>query len=389
MKSPGIIILTALLLASCGAKEETATASEGPAATRAGQEADSTEAAETEVTLSAEEQRLGGVRVGPISRRALGQGLKVNGVLDVPPDQLASVSAPLGGFIDRTALLQGTRVRKGEVLATIRNPDFVQGQQDYLETRTQLRYAKAEYERQAELYRQEVAPQKNFQRAQAEYEGLQAKAEALAARLRAVGLPAGGRIVTTAALRSPVSGFVKTVNVTVGQSVTPTDVLFEIVAPEHLHVELTAFDKDVPRLRKGQLVRFSLSNDSSGTERTAHIYLISRAISTEGTVRVHAHLDKENNDLLPGTFVRAVIETNSARVPAVPEKAVVRFGGHFYVYAQQEQPGRFQMIEVRPGLSEDGYTHVQLPVGTDSTRLVVEGAYSLLSKMKNTAEAEE
>ncbi|WP_280640560.1 efflux RND transporter periplasmic adaptor subunit [Hymenobacter volaticus] len=153
--------------------------------------------------MSAEEQKLGGIQIGSVSRRALGQGLKVNGVLDVPPDQLASVSAPLGGFVDRTALLQGTRVRKGEVLATIRNPDFAQLQQDYLETRSQLTYAKAEYERQAELYRQEVAPQKNFQRAQAEYQGLQAKAAAQAARLRASGLPVGGTIVTTAALRAP------------------------------------------------------------------------------------------------------------------------------------------------------------------------------------------
>ena len=382
------ILLLALLASSCGNKQETATEAEEPAdvlAETAGKQEDP-EAAPDEVVLSAEERRLGGIRLGSISRRALGQGLKVNGVLDVPPDQLASVSAPLGGFVDRTALLQGTRVRKGEVLATIRNPDFVQLQQDYLETRSQLTYAQAEYERQAELYRQEVAPQKNFQRAQAEYQGLQVKVAAQVARLRASGLPVGGTIVTTAALRAPVSGFVKTVNVTVGQSVTPTDVLFEIVDPEHLHVELTVFEKDVPQLRKNQLVRFSLGNDPPGTERTARVYLISRAISTERTVRVHAHLDQENHTLLPGTFVRAVIETNRATVPTLPEKAVVQFEGRHYVYAAQQKPGHYRMVQVQPGLSEDGYTAVQLPATADSARLVVEGAYSLLAKMKNAEE---
>ncbi|WP_048826564.1 efflux RND transporter periplasmic adaptor subunit [Hymenobacter sp. DG25B] len=286
--------------------------------------------------------------------------------------------------------MQGTRVRKGEVLATIRNPDFARLQQDYLETASQLRYAKAEYERQAELYREEVAPQKNFQRARTEYQGLQARSAALAAQLRASGLPVGGRIVTTAAIRAPVSGFVKTVNVNMGQSVTPTDVLFEIVDPEHLHVELTVFEKDVPQLQKGQLVRFSLSSDTAGTERTARIYLISRAISDERTVRVHAHLDQEDHQLLPGTFVRAVIETNRATVPAVPDQAIVRFGGGSYVFVPGAPAGRFHMIPVQPGLSEDGYTQIKLPDGTapDSLRLVVDGAYSLLSKMKNAAEAE-
>ena len=392
MKNITILFLTGLLLGSCGDKREQAT---GPAEKSgqppAGQRAAGESGPEEEgVTLSVEEQRLGGVRLGRISYRALGQGLKVNGVLDVPPDQLASVSAPLGGFVDRTKLLQGTRVRKGEVLATIRNPDFAQLQQDYLEASSQLRYAKAEYERQAELYRQEVAPQKNFQRARADFEGLQAKAAALAARLRASGLPVGGPIVTTAGLRAPVSGFVKTVNVNVGQSVTPTDVLFEIVDPEHLHVELTVFERDVSQLEKGQLVRFSLSNDSAGTERTARVYLISRAISEERTVRVHAHLDREDRQLLPGAFVRAVIEINRATVPAVPDRAVVRFSGRSFVFVPGGPAGQFRMVPVQLGMSEDGYSQIQLPAGmaADSLRLVVEGAYSLLAKMKNSAEEE-
>jgi cobalt-zinc-cadmium efflux system membrane fusion protein len=384
------ILLLTLLASSCGKKQEAATEVKSPsealAETAASRE--EAEAAPDEVVLSAEEQRLGGVQLGSISRRALGQGLKVNGVLDVPPDQLISVSAPLGGFVDRTTLLQGTRVRKGEVLATIRNPDFVQLQQDYLETRSQLTYAKAEYERQAELYRQEVAPQKNYQRAQAEYQGLQVKAAALAARLRATGLPVGGTIVTTAALRAPANGFVKAVNVTAGQSVVPTDVLFEIVNPEHLHVELTVFEKDVPQLHKNQLVRFSLSNDPPGTERTARVYLIGRAISDERTVRVHAHLDQEDHGLLPGAFVRAVIETNQTTGPTVPEKAVVQFEGHHYVFAAGKQAGHYRLVEVQPGVSEEGYTAIQLPANAaaDSARLVVAGAYSLLAKLKNAEE---
>ena len=164
------------LLAGCGKKEDATDTAATPDASAA--EAVAENGAADRVTLTADEQQLGGIRLGGFTRRPMSGGLKVNGVLDVPPENLVSVSAPLGGFVDRTDLLQGSRVRKGQVLATIRNPDFVQLQQDYQETRSQLKYAKAEYERQSELYRQEVAPQKNFQRAQAEYEALQVKTNA-------------------------------------------------------------------------------------------------------------------------------------------------------------------------------------------------------------------
>ena len=217
------------LLAGCGAKEASTDKDKAAPAEAAGEAAEKT--APDRVTLTTAEQQVGGVRLGRLTQRPMSGGLKVNGVLDVPPENLVSVSAPLGGFVDRTDLLQGSRVRAGQVLAVIRNPDFVQLQQDYQETRSQLKFAKAEYERQGELYRQEVAPQKNYQRAQAEYEALQVKTNAQAARLRLAGLPLGGTIVSTATLRAPRGGFVKAVNVSIGQSVTPTDVLFEIVNP--------------------------------------------------------------------------------------------------------------------------------------------------------------
>ncbi|WP_201982609.1 efflux RND transporter periplasmic adaptor subunit [Hymenobacter rubidus] len=380
------------LLSGCGSqeaptdKEETAAAPGGEAAEKG---------LADRVTLTAAEQQVGGVRLGSLTQRPMSGGLKVNGVLDVPPENLVSVSAPLGGFVDRTDLLQGSRVRAGQVLAVIRNPDFVQLQQDYLETRSQLKLARAEYERQGELYRQEVAPQKNFQRAQAEYEALQVKTNAQAARLRLAGLPIGGAIVSTTTLRAPKGGFVKAVNVSIGQSVTPTDVLFEIVNPEHLHVELTVFEKDIPQVKENQLVRFSLGNDSLSRERTAHVYLISKTISDERTVRVHAHLDREDEQLLPGTFVRAVIETNRVTVPTLPEKAVVQYGAQSYVFVAADSAaaaGRatYRLVPVTRGVSEDGYTEFHLPAAEQGKplRFVVEGAYALLGKLKNAEEEE-
>ena len=382
----GLPLLTALLLTACGSGGKEKTAEKAEAAT----EKPEADAPADVVRLSAPEQQAAGLALGHLEERPLGTGLAVSGTLDVPPESALAVAAPLGGFVESTSLLQGSRVRKGEVLAIIRNPEFVQLQQDYLEATSRLRYAKADLDRQRELYQQEVAPQKNFQRAQAEYDALRVQTQAQAARLRLAGLPVGGQLVSTAAVRAPRSGFVRAVNVTVGQSVTAADALFELVDPTHLHVELSVFEKDVPRIQAGQLIRFALPSDSAaGRERTARVYLISRAINgPDRTVRVHGHLDQENDPaLLPGLYVRATIETGRNTVPTLPDAAVVRYAGQTYGFISTSPAGSYQMIALPTGRSEDGYTEVKRPANLPATTaFVVKGAYSLLAKLKNTAD---
>ena len=387
MRSSSFLTLLAALtlLAGCGKNTPDSAANEAaetPGATPADPEL---------VILTTAEQQAAGLRIGRVSARPMGTGLAVTGVLDVPPESSVAITAPLGGFVESTQLLQGTRVRRGQVLALIRNPEFVQLQQDYLETRGRLAYARAELARQKELYEQEVAPQKNYQRAQADYHALHVQTQAQAARLRLAGLPVGGRIVSTAAVRAPRAGFVKTVNVTVGQAVTATDALFEIVDPEHLHVELTVFEKDVRKLQKGQRIRFTLPSDSAsgGQERTARVYLIAQAIGADRTVRVHGHLDQEKDPaLLPGLYVRATIETGRADVLALPDAALVRFEGQTYGFVA-EATGRYRLLALPTGRSADGYTEVTLPAQVPATTaFVTEGAYSLLAKLKNAAEEE-
>jgi len=388
-----LALLLSLTLAGCGSdSKSTADADEKPAKAEAGESpAGEAEEASDLVTLSPAEQQAGGLKTGRVSSRPMGAGLAVNGTLDVPPESAVSITAPLGGYVQSTELLQGSRVRKGEVLAVLRNPEFITLQKEYLELRSRLKFANAELARQRELYQQEVAPLKNYQRAQAEVEALQVQLSAQAAQLRIAGLPAGGTITTTATLRAPRAGFVRAVNVTVGQSVTATEPLFEIVDPEHLHVELTVFERDVARVQHGQLIRFTLASDSTGSrrERTAHVYLVGKAIGEDRTVRVHGHLDQENDPaLLPGLYVRATIETGRTDATTLPNTALVRFEGKSYAYAV-EAPGRYRMVPVTLGRSEDAYTEVTLPETVPATTtFVTDGAYSLLAKMKNAEEEE-
>jgi cobalt-zinc-cadmium efflux system membrane fusion protein len=182
-----------------------------------------------------------------------------------------------------------------------------------------------------------------------------------------------GNIRSSINLFSPIHGYVTQVNVNIGKFVNPADVLFVIVDTEHLHAELVVFEKDIPKVKIGQKVRFTLANES--VERMATVYLIGR--------------DKE---LLPGMYLSALVETGGALSPAVPDEAVIDYQGKKYLFVATADTstvqGHFTMVEIQTGENELGYTAVAIDDSLKEKRIVIKGAYSLLSKMKNTEEGE-
>lgn len=360
--------------------------------------------AENTVELTSVQCKTAGIELGKVENKQISGTIKVNGVLDVPPQQLVSVSVPLGGFLKNTELLQGSRVKKGQVIATIESLDFIQLQQDYLEAKSQFEFAKTDYDRQQELAKENVNAQKTLQQAKSNYATWQAKANGLREKLKMLNinltLLEEGNITSTIYLYAPITGYVTEVNVNIGKFVNPNDVLFEIVDTQHLHAELIIFEKDVPKIKIGQKVRFTLANETK--ERMATVYLIGREISgADRTIRIHCHIDKEDTQLLPGMYLKAIVETGGATVPALPDEAIIDYQGKKYVFISaqdahenqsngsegREEGQHFTMQEIAIGNSELGYTEVILPEGWDvENQVVVKGAYAILSKMKNSEE---
>jgi len=151
-------------------------------------------------------------------------------------------------------------------------------------------------------------------------------------------------------------------------------------------------------------VRFTLANETQ--ERIATVYLIGREIRADRTIRIHCHIDKEDRDLLPGMYLKAIVETGGAKVDALPSEAILDFLGKKYVFipakegdghedarkedgAAGQMPSKsfqFRMVEVGVGNSENGFTEVVLPQYWAETQVVVKGAYTILSKLKNSEE---
>ncbi len=332
-----------------------------------------------------------------IETKLLGTSLEVNGVLDVPPQNLVTISALLGGFVKSTDILQGMHIKKGEVIVSIQNPEFVTLQRDYLENRSRLNYLEQEYKRQEELVKENVSAAKVFQQVSSEYNTALVANGALREKLKMIGIHAEeltqNNIRSVVNITSPINGYITTVNVNVGAYVSPQNVICEIVDTEHLHVELTVFEKDITKIKIGQEIKFKIVNGDT-TERLAHVYLINHKISPDRTVQVHAHMDKKDLTLIPNMYLKANVEIGEHRVLAVPSKAIVEIDDESFIFAEAKSAVSgehdYKAIEVHKGVTENNYTAIEFPLDTDykNLQIVVDGSYDLLAKLKNIEEEE-
>jgi membrane fusion protein, heavy metal efflux system len=342
-----------------------------------------------DVVLSDEQFKSINIRLGSVENRNLSGSIKANGTLDVPPQNLVSISAPLGGFVKSTELLQGMHVNKGQVVVVLEHPDYIQLQQEYLDNKNQLEFQQEEYNRQLDLSKENVNALKALQHSKSTYLSTKAKVEGLRAKLRLVNInPAeieSGEIKNSINVISPISGFVSQVNVNIGMHVNPTDIMFRIVDTEHVHAEAQVFEKDIPKLKIGQMVHILLSNESK--ERTAKVFLIGKEITAERTLRVHCHLEGEDANLIPGTYFSAIIETGVTSASALPLSAIVNFEAKHFVFVEKDSAKhQYEFLEIKTGATDGTYMEIDSPLNNFKGKIVVDGAFELLNALKNVEE---
>lgn len=373
-----ILIIITIFIASCGSK----TVEETPAET----------IENTMVTLTDEQLKNAGIVTGKTEMRNMSTLIKLNGSIDVPPQNMVSISFPLGGYLKSTKLLPGMHVSKGEVLAVLEDVQFIQLQQDYLITQSKLELLESEYNRQKELNATKAGSDKMFQQAKSELDGQRIMIKSIAEKLRLIGINPerlnSGTISRSVNLYSPINGFVSKVNVNIGKYTSPTDVLFELVNPEDIHLNLSVFEKDVAKLQIGQKV-VAINNESPEIKHEAEIILISKNLDENRAAEVHCHFEDYDKTLLPGMYMSAEVEIKSHNALTVPLDAIVKWEAGTYIFIEKGK-NTYEMLEVKTGVDERGFQEI-LPVKgafPEDMKVVTTNAYVLLMQMKNTGEEE-
>lgn len=340
------------------------------------------------VTLSDAQLKSAGLVLGKLEQKALSSVIISNGTIDVPPQNMISVSVPLGGYLKSTKLLPGLKIRKGEVIAVMEDQQYIQLQQDYLTTKARIAFSKAEFERQKELNASKASSDKVFQQIQMEYNTQRISLSSLDQKLRMININPGSisesNISRSIPVYSPINGFVSKVNVNIGKFVNPSDVLFELIDPSYIHLNLKIFEKDLNKLSMGQKI-IAYTNNQPDKKYAGEISLISRDLSAERTAEVHCHFDRADKNLAPGMYMNAEIEIKSNNTLAISEEAIVNFEGLDYVFIQKTDK-QFEMFPIETGTNENGFIEVLNKDKFSGKEIVIKGAYTLLMALKNKSE---
>jgi cobalt-zinc-cadmium efflux system membrane fusion protein len=305
------------------------------------------------------------MELGNVTLQKFNEIIQTNGMIDVPPANRAKVSAIMGGYIKTAPLLVGNKVKKGQLLLTIENPDFIEIQQNYLEVAQKLNYLKSEYDRQKILFAEKISSQKNYLKAESDYKSALALHNGLAQKLKLININPlnvkAGKITSIIPVYAPISGSITMVNASVGKFMNTSDVLLEIINNKHKHLELVVFEKDVLKIKKGQEIKFKIPENSDEIYN-AEIHLIGKSIDgVTRTVKVHGHLKDENKPFLVGMFVEAQILVNSVEKTALPIDALLEDSGSYYILVLKKDNGKsmnFEKVKVNIGLKSEKWVEI-------------------------------
>ncbi len=340
------------------------------------------------VTLSASQLASSGVAMGGFKKMQMSSIVKATGIVEVPPQNIVSVSVPLGGYLKSTKLLPGLQLKKGELIAVLEGQEYIQLQEDYLVTKAGLEVAETEYLRQYELNQSKASSDKVLQQARGGFQSLKIKLRALGQKLLLININPQTlneeNLSNRINLYAPFDGFVSKVNVNIGKYITPSDVMFELINPEDIHLNLKVFEKDLIRLSIGQKL-VAYTNSSPTLRHSCEIILISRDILLDRTAEVHCHFEDYDKSLIPGMYMNAEIEVNGSEVMAILEKAIVNFQGVDYLFVAHPD-GTFEMIEAVVGEIENGWAEIRNSSTFGESKIVTQGAYVLLMSLKNKSE---
>jgi cobalt-zinc-cadmium efflux system membrane fusion protein len=342
------------------------------------------------VLLTKEQAALAQLKLEPIQIGKMKGVVQLNGVVDVPPTGIASVSIPMGGYVQDINLIPGTYVKKGQVLATVKDPGYVQLQEQYLSTKAKMIYMQQDMDRQKALLTQEAVSKKTYQQLQSEFNSIGIQLKALSEQLKLINIQpetlTTDKMSSLVQLTAPISGYVTKVNINRGKYVTPADILLEIMNPNDIHAAITIYEQDIAGFKVGMKGTVALTQDPS-KKYPVTILAVSQNINEDKTGLLHCHFDQVPKNLLPGMFITASLAVENRETVLIPAEAVQRFQGKDYIFIEKKL-NEFEAFEIQINQRNNEFVAIQNIEAKNwvGKNIVVKNAFSLLGKWMNKAE---
>jgi Cu(I)/Ag(I) efflux system membrane fusion protein len=314
----------------------------------------------TPVDLSPERIQLMGMRTASVTRESRGGELRALGTITASEKGLARVETRFAGWVETLAVAEtGTRVKRGQLLATVTSPDLAAAQQEFLLATTWSRAGALPDSPTVDL----AGPARG--------------------RLALLGLTAGdiARLektrtpLRTLEVRSPAAGVVTRRSVVEGSYVQPGSELFEIADLSTVWVLADIYEHDLARVSEGQPAQLELAA-YPGERFAGKVGFLSPTVDPQSrTLRIRLTFKNPDLRLRPGLYGNVVLTLPPTEGLFVPREAVVDTGAARYLFVAQPG-GRFEPRKVKLGARAGD--RVQVTEGVHEGEIVVTTANFLL-----------
>lgn len=433
------VIFTSSILYSCGGpkqtEDETNTSIKTKVAKANNEEGHEAEELSTIASLTQDQIKAVGITLGNIENKNLTASIKANGSLRVPNSKKANATSLYGGVVKSLSVQLGDYVRKGQEIATIENPQFIPLQEEYITIDSRIILAQQEENRQRELNQGNAGALKNFQTATADLNSLLARRASLQKQIQLMGINPSSisreNLKAAMVVTSPINGTISNELAKIGSYVDVSSPVVEIVDNSLLHLDLQVFERDLPFMKIGQMVSFTITNNPQVTY-SGKVFNIGSSFENESkTVAVHCTVVGNKTGLIDGMNITGMVSIENIKTPTVPSGSIVEADGKFYIFVHTDKepeagheegeheheegeshdhksdddhdhkPGEkhdhvkenehrepkmnFEKIEVAKGVSELGYTAIT-PVSEvpKDAKIVTKGAFFINAKLSNT-----
>ncbi len=374
---------------------------------------------EDEVTLSEEQINLMGIEYSKIESQNINGYIKASGEIMIDSDNESKVGGIIPGRIKKIYVKEGSFVRAGQTLAVIENPDLINVQVDYINSRNDFEFAKQEYNRQQKLSSDNIGSKKNlaelesiYRKALANYKTNEEKLEGYKIskdRFDKIYQDTTANLQKTYSITAPISGYIVSRMVTAGQYVEPSTDMFHIVNNSTVFVDLNIYEKDLQYIKQGQKAVIETGAGQNKNYEGKISFINKIFDDLKRTVKVRISIDNRSQELYPFMFVTAKIYVSDGNVTAVPVSAIETEGENKFVFVKtnetklienhtdheddsEHEKGEehkpvagfvFKKYQVRTGISDDKFIEIfPLQELNDGEEVVSKGTFYLKSELK-------
>ena len=257
------------------------------------------------------------------------------------PDEEVDLTFETSGKIIEINFQEGTRVKKGDLLAKV-NDKPLQAQLSRYEA--QLKLAQDRVFRQSTLLEKDAVSQEAFEQARTELAMLNADIDIVKQN------------IALTELRAPFDGVIGLRNVSEGAYASPSVVVAKLTKISPLKIDMYIPERYADDVKVGTPLTFTVEGQNNTYK--ASVYAKESEVDMETrTLAVRATYPNANGQLMPGRFITAQIRMSDIpQAIAIPTEAIVPEMGVDKVYLYRG--GKAHSVTVKTGLRTDAQIHI-------------------------------